>query len=246
MKKPVSIVTGAAKGIGKAIALQLKNDGFFVVIADMDVEGGKLLEAELGTKNSRFIPCNISNENDVQQFFEHARKISGSIDVVVNNAGIIRDNMIWKMSVEEFDAVIAVNLRGTWLMCREAAQLMKEQNFGRIINIASRAWLGNPGQSNYSASKAGIVALTRVLALELGRYNVFVNAIAPGLIDTPLTQKLEQTVLQKLIEAQPTKTMGKPEDVARAVSFLANSKTQFITGQLIYVDGGKSIGANLF
>jgi NAD(P)-dependent dehydrogenase (short-subunit alcohol dehydrogenase family) len=246
MKKPLSIITGAAKGIGKAIALQLKNDGFFVVIADMDAEGGKLLEAEMGVDHCRFIPCNISNEIEVQQFFEQAKQISGSIDVVVNNAGIIRDKMIWKMTVAEFDEVIAVNLRGTWMMCREAARIMKEQNFGRIVNIASRAWLGNPGQSNYSASKAGVVALTRVLALELGKYNVFVNAVAPGLIDTPLTQKLESDVLKKLVEAQPTKTMGKPEDVASAVSFLANSKTQFITGQLIYVDGGKSIGANLF
>src|ERR1039458_1109092 len=119
---------------------------------------------------------------------------------------------------------------------------MKDQNFGRIVNVASRAWLGNRGQSNYAASKAGVVSLTRVLALELGKYNVLVNAVAPGLIDTPLTQKLDKDVLQKLIEAQPTRTMGKPEDVANVVSFLASEKTQFITGQTIYVDGGKSIG----
>ncbi len=244
MKKPLSIVTGAAKGIGKAIALQLKADGFFVVIADMDNAGGKDLEKELGNDCSCFIPCNIADENDVLQFFEQVKKLSEKIEVLVNNAGIIRDKMIWKMSSKEFDEVISVNLRGTWLMCREAARIMKEQNFGRIINIASRAWLGNPGQSNYSASKAGVVALTRVLALELGKYNVQVNAIAPGLIDTPLTQKLEKDVLQKLIEAQPTKTIGKPEDVARAVSFLANDKTNFISGQVIYVDGGKSVGAN--
>jgi NAD(P)-dependent dehydrogenase (short-subunit alcohol dehydrogenase family) len=140
---------------------------------------------------------------------------------------------------------MSVNLKGTWLMCREAAKIMKQQNSGRIINISSRAWLGNKGQSNYSASKAGVVALTRVLALELGKYNVCVNAVAPGLIDTPLTQKLEKEILQKLSEAQPTKTMGKPEDVANAVSFLSSEKTKFITGQTIYVDGGKSIGSGL-
>jgi NAD(P)-dependent dehydrogenase (short-subunit alcohol dehydrogenase family) len=244
MKKPLSIVTGAAKGIGRAIAIQLKADGFFVVVADMDMNGGKALEAELGAEYCSFIPCNIGEENDVQLLFEKVTKTFGAIAVVVNNAGILRDKMIWKMSVKEFDEVIAINLRGTWLMCREAARIMKEQNYGRIINIASRAWLGNMGQSNYSASKAGVVSLTRVLALELGKYNVLVNAIAPGLIDTPLTQKLEKDVQQKLIEAQPTKTMGKPEDVAKAVSFLANEETKFITGQLIYVDGGKSIGAN--
>jgi NAD(P)-dependent dehydrogenase (short-subunit alcohol dehydrogenase family) len=130
-------------------------------------------------------------------------------------------------------------------MCREAARVMKGQKLGRIVNISSRAWLGNPGQSNYSASKAGIIGLTRVLALELGRYNVLVNAVAPGLIDTPLTQSLPLDVLEKLIQAQPTKTMGKPEDIANAVSFLVSEKTGFITGQVIYVDGGKSIGANL-
>ena len=149
------------------------------------------------------------------------------------------------MSMEDFDSVLNVNLKGTWLMCREASRIMKEQKSGRIVNISSRAWLGNAGQSNYSASKAGIVALTRVLALELGRHNVLVNAIAPGLIDTPLTQKLNPAVLGKLIEAQPTKTMGKPEDIANLVSFLVSVQNQFITGQTIYVDGGKSIGAGI-
>ena len=161
----------------------------------------------------------------------------------MNNAGIIRDNMIWNMPAEDFDLVMNVNLKGAWLMCREVSKMMKEQKSGRIINISSRAQLGNRGQSNYSASKAGIVALTRVLALELGKYNVLVNSVAPGLIDTPLTQKLEKGVLEKLVELQPTKTLGKPEDVANVVAFLASENTQFITGQTIYVDGGKSIGA---
>lgn len=245
MKKQVSIVTGAAKGIGKAIATKLKSDGFFVVLVDVDKDAGMALEKEMGSKYCHFIEANINDEHSVQKLFEEAKKINGSIDVIVNNAGIIKDKMIWKMSVEEFDDVIAVNLRGTWMMCREAARIMKEQNSGRIINIASRAWLGNAGQSNYSASKAGVVALTRVLALELGKYNVLVNAIAPGLIDTPLTHNLEPSVLTKLIQAQPTKTIGKPEDVANLVSFLANEKTKFITGQVMYVDGGKNIGANM-
>jgi NAD(P)-dependent dehydrogenase (short-subunit alcohol dehydrogenase family) len=153
--------------------------------------------------------------------------------------------MIHKMPAAEFDSVINTNLKGTWLMCREAAKVMKDQKLGRIVNISSRAWLGNPGQSNYSASKAGIVGLTRVLALELGKFNVLVNAIAPGLIDTPMTRSLKEEALQKLIDAQPTKSIGKAEDIANAVSFLVSERTQFITGQVIYVDGGKSIGANL-
>lgn len=246
MTKPVSIVTGAANGIGRAIALRLKKDGFFVVIADTDKDLGSGLANELGKDSSLFVACNIASEIEIQHLIEQALKISGTIEVVVNNAGILRDKMIWDMSLSDYDEVMAVNLRGTWMMCREAARIMKQQEQGRIVNIASRAWLGNAGQSNYSASKAGVVALTRVLALELGKYNVLVNAVAPGLIDTPLTQNLREDVKHKLIDAQPTKSMGMPQDVANAVAFLANEDTKFITGQLIYVDGGKSIGANLF
>jgi NAD(P)-dependent dehydrogenase (short-subunit alcohol dehydrogenase family) len=244
MNKPIAIVTGAAKGIGKAITTRLISDGYYVIAVDMDENEGLLLANE--NKDAvKFVLADICSEAEVKELFGNALSQFGKIDAVVNNAGIIRDNVIWNMSVEDFDAVINVNLKGTWLMCREAAIAMKKQKSGRIVNIASRAWLGNPGQSNYSASKAGVVALTRVLALELGRYNVCVNAIAPGLIDTQLTQKLDAAVLQKLIDAQPTKSMGSPTDVANAVAFLASEKTGFITGQTIYVDGGKSIGANM-
>ncbi len=243
--RPIAIVTGAAKGIGKAICKKLVNDGFYVVAVDMDPTGEDTLINEFGKDCVEFIKMSISNEQQVKELFEGVKSKFGTVSAVVNNAGIIRDNMIWNMSVDDFDAVVNVNLKGTWLMCREAAITMKEQKSGRIVNIASRAWLGNRGQSNYSASKAGVVALTRVLALELGKYNVSVNAVAPGLIDTPLTQKLATDVLQKLIEAQPSKSMGSPGDVANAVSFLVSGNTQFITGQTIYVDGGKSIGANM-
>ncbi|MCX6290335.1 MAG: 3-oxoacyl-ACP reductase FabG [Bacteroidetes bacterium] len=245
IQKRICIVTGAAKGIGKAIVQRLVTENTFVVAIDIDAENGILLENVFGKDKVHFSSINICNEKEVQSLFADCLSRFGRIDALVNNAGIIRDNMIWNMSVDEFDAVIGVNLKGTWLMCREVARVMKEQNSGRIVNIASRAWLGNKGQSNYSASKAGVVALTRVLALELGKYNVCVNAVAPGLIDTPMTQKLKPEVLQKLIEAQPTKTMGLPEDVANTVAFLISEHTQFITGQTIYVDGGKSIGASL-
>jgi NAD(P)-dependent dehydrogenase (short-subunit alcohol dehydrogenase family) len=242
--KPIAIVTGAAKGIGKAICTRLVNDGYLVAAVDMDPNGTTLL-SELGETNLEYHLMNICEEQKVKELFAALMERHGRIDTVINNAGIIRDNMIWNMSVDDFDAVINVNLKGTWLMCREAAIIMKAQKSGRIVNIASRAWLGNRGQCNYSASKAGVVALTRVLALELGKYNVSVNAIAPGLIDTPLTQKLDKEVLQQLINAQPTRSMGSPEDVANTVAFLASAQTQFITGQTIYVDGGKSIGANM-
>ncbi len=245
MGKRIAIVTGAAKGIGKAIAERLVSENYIVIAVDIDEKGGKEFLAEFGKEKIQFAKADISKEKTVNHLFEKIYRKYKRVDVLVNNAGIIRDNLIWNMPSDDFDAVINVNLKGTWLMCREASKIMKSQKSGRIINIASRAWLGNRGQSNYSASKSGIVALTRVLALELGKYNVQVNAVAPGLIDTPLTQKLEKDVLQKLIEAQPTKTMGKPEDVAKTVAFLASEKTQFITGQTIYVDGGKSIGAGI-
>lgn len=244
MIKKVAIVTGASNGIGKAIAQQLIIEEYFVVLADIDdVNGIKLLQ-EFGTENACFINCNVNNENSVTTLFSLIFEKYKRIDAVVNNAGIIKDNLIWNMTVQDFDDVLNVNLKGTWLMCREAAKIMKEQKNGRIVNIASRAWLGNAGQSNYSSSKAGVVSLTRVLALELGKYNVLVNAVAPGLIDTALTQNLKADVLQKLIQAQPTKTIGCANDIANAVSFLLNSDTRFITGQTIYVDGGKSIGSN--
>lgn len=244
MERKVAIITGAAKGIGKAIATRMINDGYAVAAVDVDEEEGISLAEELG-ENCHFYKCDISNEHEVSNLFENIGKELGGVYAVVNNAGIIRDKMIWKMPADDFDKVIDINLKGTWLMCREASKIMRGSKMGRIVNIASRAWLGNPGQSNYSASKAGVVGLTRVLALELGRSGVLANAIAPGLIDTPLTQKLPDEVQQKLINAQPTRTMGKPEDIANAVAFLCDENTGFITGQTIYVDGGKSIGAGI-
>ena len=244
MDKRIAIITGAAKGIGKAISERMVKENYITILVDVDKENGELLASYLG-ESAKFISCDISNKEEVNSLFETVTKEYGGVDVIVNNAGIIRDNVIWKMPEEDFDKVVDINLKGTWLMCKIAGTLMREQQRGRIVNIASRAWLGNRGQSNYSASKAGVVGLTRVLALELGKYGVLVNAIAPGLIDTPLTQKLPENVQEKLIQAQPTKSMGKPEDIANAVAFLCDSNTRFITGQTIYVDGGKSIGAGI-
>lgn len=239
----IAIVTGAAKGIGRAITERLIEDGFLVVAVDVDEESGKRLLETYDEEHLMYACADISDEYSVREIFAMVMEKYQRIDVLVNNAGIIRDNMIWKMSVDDFDAVMNINLRGAWLMCRQAATIMKEQLSGRIVNIASRAWLGNRGQSNYSPSKAGLVSLTRVLALELGKYKVCVNAVAPGLIDTPLAQALSAEVREQLIAAQPTREMGKPEDVAHAVAFLVSERTQFITGQTIYVDGGKHIGA---
>jgi NAD(P)-dependent dehydrogenase (short-subunit alcohol dehydrogenase family) len=244
MTNNVAIITGAAKGIGKAIAHQFITEGYITILVDVDNEAGNQLANELGD-NAHFFSCDISDFDAVKSLFDAVIGKFNTIDVLVNNAGIIKDNVIWKMPEDDFDKVIDINLKGTWLMCKKAGTIMRDQKSGRIINIASRAWLGNRGQSNYSASKAGVVGMTRVLALELGKYGVLVNAIAPGLINTPLTQNLPENVQEKLIMAQPTRSMGQPEDIANAVSFLSNKRTQFITGQTIYVDGGKSIGAGI-
>lgn len=242
--KLIALVTGAVKGIGKAITNKLIKEGYFVVMVDIDKAGGEELE-RINHGHCVFYQGSISKEAEVNKMFAFVIEKMGHLDLLVNNAGIIKDNMIWNMPEDDFDSVIDINLKGTWLMCKAAAVVMKKQNQGRIVNIASRAWLGNKGQSNYSASKAGIIGLTRVLALELGKYNVCVNAIAPGLIDTPLTQGLTKEVLENLIQAQPTKSIGQPEDIANAVAFLGSYNTHFITGQTLYVDGGKSIGAGV-
>ena len=247
MRNKTAIISGGAQGIGKAITKRLIEDGFFVVIADINLEKEKPLVEELGSGKFLFIKCDISNQEDVESLFSKVKSEREIINAVINNAGIIKDNVIWKMPKEDMDKVIDVNLKGTWIMCKEAAKIMREQNNGRIVNISSRAWLGdNRGQSNYIASKAGIVGLTRVLALELGKYNVNVNAVAPGLIDTPLTQNLPEKVIKNLIEAQPTKKIGKPRDIANVVSFLLSDESNFITGQIIHVDGGRSIGSTIF
>jgi NAD(P)-dependent dehydrogenase (short-subunit alcohol dehydrogenase family) len=247
MKEKTVIITGGAQGIGKAIAKKLLSENYFVVIADISLENKEALTNELGSSQISLVKCDISEQKDIDSLFSEVISKRKTIDAVVNNAGVIKDSMIWNMPKEDMDRVIDINLKGTWMMCKEAAKVMREQKSGRIVNISSRAWLGNNrGQSNYTSSKAGIVGLTRVLALELGKYNVNVNAVAPGLIDTPLTQNLPEKVLNDLIEAQPTKKMGSPMDIANAVSFLLSEESNFITGQIIHVDGGRSIGSTIF
>jgi len=215
LKDKTVIVTGGAQGIGRAIVDRFVALGAKVAVIDVN-------PVEPTHENVVFVVGDVSRADDVTRFVADVTRRTGRVDVLVNNAGIIRDNVIWRMPEEDFDDVLKVNLKGPWLMCKEVTPLMKQQKGGRIINIASRAWLGNFGQSNYSSSKGGLVSLTRVLALELARYNVTVNAVAPGLIDTPLTQSLTKEALQKLIDAQPGGRIGSPEDIANGVTFLAS------------------------
>lgn len=245
--KKIALVTGGGQGIGKEIVLRLVRDGYHTIVVDINEEIGKEVCVKVGDKFATFIHCNIMDEREIESLFNQVKENFGRLDVLINNAGAIRDNVIWKMPKEDMDFVIDVNLKGTWMMCKEASYLMRNQNFGRIVNISSRAWLGNNrGQSNYTASKAGVVGLTRVLALELGKNNINVNCVAPGLIETPLTQNLPESTLKELIDKQPTKRMGNPTDIANVVSFLISEQSDFITGQIIHVDGGRSIGSTIF
>jgi NAD(P)-dependent dehydrogenase (short-subunit alcohol dehydrogenase family) len=233
----IALVTGGARGIGAAIARRLQAEGAIVHLLDRtypEISPDEELHRHTG---------DVTHSADVEACIEAILQEHGRLDILVNNAGIVRDHVIWKMPEEDFDAVLEVNLKGPWLLCRAVAPVMRRQQYGRIVNIASRAWLGNFGQSNYAASKGGLVSLTRVLALELARYHVTVNAVAPGFIDTPLTRCLGAEIYQQLTDAQPGKQPGQPEDVAAAVAFLASDEARFITGQVLLVDGGKSIGA---
>jgi NAD(P)-dependent dehydrogenase (short-subunit alcohol dehydrogenase family) len=240
-----ALVTGAGRGIGQAIALRLAEEGAAVAVNDVDAAAAEetaVLCAKLG---AGAIPAvaDVSRSAEVRAMVSAVIERFGKLDVLVNNCGIIRDNFIQNMSEDDFDLVLAVNLKSAWLCARAVVPHMVERRCGKIVSVSSRAYMGNRGQTNYSASKAGIIGMTRSLALEVGRFGVHANAVAPGLIDTPLVAGLREDVRHKLVEAQPTRTMGSPRDVANAVLFLASAEADFITGEVLHVDGGKSIGA---
>lgn len=242
----VALVTGAGAGIGEGIARALAAQGATVVVNDVNEDGARRIRDDIVASGGRstHLAADCSNGAQVKDMFERIEGTHGRLDILVNNAGIIRDALVTKMAEEDWDAVLNTNLKSQFLCCRQAAHMMIEQKYGRIVNISSRAWLGGFGQANYSASKGGVVSLTRALAIELARHNITVNAIAPGLIETDMFRNFRQDVQERLIEMQPTGRVGKPEDIANGVLFFASDASSYVTGQTIHICGGKSLSIN--
>lgn len=238
LDKKIAVVTGASRGIGKAIALELAKRGCFVVI---NYNGNEALANEVKEEivNAQIYQCNISDFEACSRFFKEIIKEYGRIDILVNNAGITKDGLLMRMSEADFDKVLDVNLKGTFNCIRQVLRPMLKQKSGRIINMSSVVGLyGNVGQANYAASKAGVIGLTKATAKEVASRGITVNAIAPGFIETDMTAVLSEEVKETMLNQIPMKCFGKPEDVAKAVGFLASEDARYITGQVLSVDGG--------
>jgi 3-oxoacyl-[acyl-carrier protein] reductase len=236
-----AVVTGSARGIGRAIAETLSEEGADVVLCDLKEEWLAETAGAVQQKGRRALCCavDVSNGAAVQETVNRAVETFGRLDILVNNAGITRDGLLVRMSEEDWDAVLSVNLRGAFLFTKAAARPMMKQREGVIVNIASIIGLiGNAGQCNYAASKAGVIALTKSAARELAGRNIRVNAVAPGFIETKMTEVLAEDVRKSMLEAIPMKRFGTPKDVAQAVLFLAGPASSYITGQVVTVSGG--------
>ncbi|MCL5022490.1 MAG: 3-oxoacyl-[acyl-carrier-protein] reductase [Nitrospirae bacterium] len=238
-KGQTALITGSARGIGKAIAEALARRGADVAIADRDLDEAKEAAKEIAAIGTRTaaVRLDVSNSGEVIKTFQDILKEFGRLDILVNNAGITKDGLLMRMKEEEWDAVINVNLKGTFLCAKEAVKIMAKQRYGRIVNIASVvAFIGNPGQANYSASKAGIVGLTKTIAKEYASRGITSNAVAPGFITTAMTDVLSENVKEEMKKAIPLSRFGTIDDVANAVVFLASNG--YITGQVLHVNGG--------
>ncbi|MFY4775136.1 3-oxoacyl-ACP reductase FabG [Metabacillus sp. RGM 3146] len=236
----VAIVTGAARGLGKGIAEKLANLGAHVVISDMNQEGAEATVSQIeehGGSAEVFL-CNVADREQANHLIEKTVEKHGKLDILVNNAGINRDSLLHKMNHDQWDAVIGVNLTGVFNTMQPASAVMRQQENGRIVNISSASWLGNVGQANYAAAKAGVVGITKTAARELGRKNITVNAICPGFIDTDMTRGVPEKVWDLMISKIPMGRAGNPEDVANCIAFLSSDQASYINGEVINVGGG--------
>lgn len=245
LENKIALVTGAARGIGQAIAVKLAGEGADIALCDLNADW--LQEtADLVKAANRNVSCyavDVSNGEAVQSTVKSVLDDFGHVDVLVNNAGITKDGLLPRMSEEDWDAVLAVNLKGTYLFTKACARSMMKQRSGSIVNIASIIGLiGNAGQCNYAASKAGVIALTKSVAKEMASRNVRANAVAPGFIRTAMTDKLSEDVQNRMMEAIPLSRFGDPEDVANVVLFLAGDMSAYVTGQVVSVCGGMVTG----
>ncbi len=241
LENKVAFITGAAQGIGREIALTFASEGADIVVGDINLEKATQTQAEIEALGRNALALEL-DVTDYAKLTEAVNKILDKfkkVDILINNAGITKDNLLLRMSDAEWDAVLNVNLKGTFNCTKAVSRLMIKQRYGKIINIASIIGIiGNPGQANYSASKAGIIALTKTTAKELASRNINVNAIAPGFIQTEMTAKLPEDLKQKMQDAIPLGRFGSPVDVASVCVFLASEEASYITGQTIIVDGG--------
>ncbi|HJJ14222.1 MAG TPA: 3-oxoacyl-[acyl-carrier-protein] reductase [Clostridiaceae bacterium] len=243
MDKKVALITGGSRGIGKKIAEKFARNGYNIVINYVSEKTDvNKLESDLsqnGKVEVLCIKCDVTDFNSCQEMVKKAVDKFGKIDVLINNAGITKDNLLMRMKEEDFDKVINVNLKGTFNMTKNVISYMMKKRSGRIVNISSVVGVsGNSGQANYAASKAGIIGFTKSVAKELASRNILANAVAPGFIETDMTDVLSESVKESIYSQIPLKKMGKPEEVANAVYFLGSDENTYITGQVLNVDGG--------
>ncbi len=243
--KRVAIVTGGATGIGLAISLQLAKDGFIVVVnyhASKDAANNLVATIQSLGGQALAVQANLSQVREAEKLIQTTIQTFQRLDVLVNNAGITDDTLMLRMSEEQFDRVIETNLKGVWATCKYALKQLMQAGQGRIINIASVAgMMGNAGQANYAAAKAGVIGLSKTLAREMASRNITVNVVAPGFIETRMTAGLSPAIKESALGIIPLKKFGQPEDIAYMVSFLASNKAQYITGQTIVIDGGMTM-----